>query len=173
MVWNNQIMDSKKAVGFLILMSCALLLGSCYSFTGASIPPHLNRIHIPNFQDKSGAGVSNLKEDLTQLVTNKITTQSSLELSTVQSADCVLEGNIKTYTNQPFLVSGAASNTKRVTIRVEVSYRDLVKKQTIWTQEFESWGEYLDSGTEAEGAAAKDALTKISDEIFSKVVSSW
>ena len=173
MVWNNQSVKTGTVVRFLALMISVVMLGSCYSFTGASIPPHLNRIHIPNFQDKSGAGISNLKEDLTQLVTNKIITQSSLELSTPQNADCVLEGNIKSYTNQPFLVSGASSNTKRVTIRVEVNYRDLVKRQTIWTQDFEGWGEYLDSGTDAESSAAKDALTKISNEIFSKVVSSW
>lgn len=149
------------------------LLGSCYSFTGASIPPHLNRIYIPNFQDKTGSGISNLKEDLTQLVTNKIINQSSLELGTDREADCVLEGTISSYNNQPFLISGSAANTKRITIRVSVTYRDLVKKQSIWMASFDNWGEYVDGATGAESGAIQDALTKISDDIFSKVVSSW
>lgn len=173
MAWNNMSGRKKSIVLFLTAVVSAVLLGSCYSFTGASIPPHLNRIYIPNFQDKSGAGISNLKEDLTQLITNKIITQSSLELATSQNADCVLEGNIKSYSNQPFLISGTASNTKRISIRVEVSYRDLVKKQTIWTHEFDNWGEYLDGTSDAEANAVKEAITKISDDIFSKVVSSW
>lgn len=160
-------------------LSITFLLGSlvfvsCYSFTGASIPPHLKRIYIPNFQDKSNSGVSNLKEDLTRKLTDKIISQSSLELGSNQSADCVLEGNISTYTNQPFVVAAkTTSNTNRITLRVSVVYKDLVKKETIWEASFDNWGEYTIGSPAAENDALADAMNKITDDIFTKVVSSW
>lgn len=167
---------SEKTLVFKVtaVLFVSFLLASCYSFTGASIPPHLKRIYIPNFQDKSNSGVANLKEDLTRKLTDKIISQSSLELGSNQSADCVLEGNISVYSNQPFVVAAkTTSNTNRITLKVKVVYRDLVKKETIWENNFENWGEYTIGSTSAENDALADAMNKITDDIFTKVVSSW
>lgn len=153
----------------LVLTGCGV-----YSFTGASIPPHLKRIHIPNFQDKSSSGILNLKEDLTELLTTKVITQSSFELGTQQQADCRLEGSVVMYTNQPYIISqGQATGTNRITIRVSVVYRDLIKKETIWEQNFENWAEYSIGDRSAEQEALKETTTKLTDDIFSKIVSNW
>jgi len=175
MVLNNYLNKTSisKYITIFFLFG-SLVFVSCYSFTGASIPPHLKRIYIPNFQDKSNSGVSNLKEDLTRKLTDKIISQSSLELGSNQSADCVLEGNIAVYSNQPFVVAAkSTSNTNRITLKVKVTYRDLVKKETIWETTFDNWGEYTIGSTSAESDALADAMNKITDDIFTKVVSSW
>jgi hypothetical protein len=163
---------SVKLVYALLLIS--IVMFSCYSFTGASIPPHLKRIYIPNFQDKSNSGVPNLKEDITRKLTDKIISQSSLELGTAQISDCILEGNISSYSNQPFVVSkGTVASTNRITLRVSVTYKDLIKKETIWESSFDNWGEYTIGSTTAEKEALAEAMNKITDDIFTKVVSSW
>lgn len=154
---------------FLAINGCGI-----YSFTGASIPPHLKRIHIPNFQDKSSSGILTLKEDLTEELTTKIITQSSFELGTQQQADCRLEGSVVMYTNQPYIISqGQATGSNRITIRVSVVYRDLIKKETIWEQNFENWAEYSIGDRTAEQESLKEAVSKLSDDIFSKIVSNW
>ncbi|MCA0447598.1 MAG: LPS assembly lipoprotein LptE [Bacteroidetes bacterium] len=165
-----------KLASTLLFSLCILAMTGCgiYSFTGASIPPHLKRIHIPNFQDKSSSGILNLKEDLTELLTTKIITQSSFELGTQQQADCRLEGSVVMYTNQPYIISqGQATGTNRITVRVSVVYRDLIKKETIWEQNFENWAEYSIGDQSAEQEALKEATIKLTDDIFSKIVSNW
>lgn len=155
---------------------CIALVSGCgiYSFTGASIPPHLKRIYIPTFQDKSSSGLVALKDDLTNEVTTRLTTQSSFELGTQQVADCRLEGSVLVYSNQPYIISqGQSVKSNRISVRVTVIYRDLVKKETIWENSFENWSDYTIGDQTAEQEALKEVITKLADDIFSKVVSNW
>ncbi|NUQ81519.1 MAG: hypothetical protein HUU10_07915 [Bacteroidetes bacterium] len=163
----------KQIISFLCLLP---LVSACgvYSFTGASIPPHLKRIDIPVFQDKSNSGILSLKETITDEVTNRIITQSSLELASGTGADCRLSASIVSYSNQPYVITqGVASATNRISIRIQVTYQDLVKRETIWEQSFDSWEDYSVGNRSAEEEALKNAITKLSDDIFSKVVSNW
>jgi len=152
------------------------LVSGCgiYSFTGASIPPHLKRIYIPTFQDKSSSGLVTLKDNLTDEVTTRLTTQSSFELGTQQAADCRLEGSVIVYSNQPYIISqGQSVKSNRISVRVTVVYRDLVKKEVIWENNFENWSDYTIGDQTAEKEALKEVITKLADDIFSKVVSNW
>lgn len=163
-----------KQMCSVLLLLFSLSGCGVYSFTGASIPPHLKRIDVPVFQDKSNSGVLSLKETLTDEVTNRIITQSSLELATGSGADCRLTASIVSYSNQPYVITqGVASATNRISIRVQVSYQDLVKKESIWEQSFDSWEDYSIGNRSAEEEALKNVITKLSDDIFSKVVSNW
>lgn len=163
-----------KPVFWVLLLLPSLSGCGVYSFTGASIPPHLKRIDVPVFQDKSNSGILSLKETLTDEVTNRIITQSSLELATGSGADCRLTASIVNYSNQPYVITqGVASATNRISIRIQVTYQDLVKRETIWEQSFDGWEDYSIGNRSAEEEALKNVITKLSDDIFSKVVSNW
>src|SRR5688500_3557577 len=51
---------------YLILL---VLFAGCYSFTGASIPAHLNTVGIPLATDNSGFGRSEMRQELTEFLT--------------------------------------------------------------------------------------------------------
>ena len=54
-----------------IFSNFAGCFGCPYSFSGASVPPHLKTIAIPFAEDRSGSGEPGLRELLTEKLTQK------------------------------------------------------------------------------------------------------
>ena len=60
----------------------ALFFSGCaYSFTGASVPPHLKTIAIPLVDDQSGLGEPGLREKFTTELIQLFTSDNSLEVA--------------------------------------------------------------------------------------------
>lgn len=173
MIWSNSLKN--KFIIFSLTLVLIIFSGcGIYSFTGASIPPHLKKIFIPVFQDRTASGILTLKEDLSNQLSQKILTQSSLELGTGQVADSRLDGTITSYSNQPYVVSqGVTATTNRISLTVNIIYRDLVKRETIWETNFTQFSEYTIGNISSEQAAVEDVISKLTEDIFSKVVSNW
>ena len=80
------------------------VLHGCYSFTGASVPPHLKTVAIPLVDDQSGFGEPGLREQFTTALTNLFISDNSLEVSNRTTADAVLEGSITSISDAPAIV---------------------------------------------------------------------
>src|SRR5699024_5938633 len=96
-----------------------------YGFTGTSVPEGVNDIFIPFFADQTSSGVSNLSDELNDVLINRFINKSSLSMSNNRTgADAVLEGSIVQYSNEPFSISGEnKAEQNQVTIVVQASYR--------------------------------------------------
>ena len=173
--------SAKKQIYLLImlLLIAGLMINftSCctYSFTGSSVPEHLKSIAIPIAQDRSGAGIPGLKEMLTQELINQFIDDNSLQVTERTRADAVLECTIISFTDAPSLV-GAGENIeqRRVTITVQVIYKDLVKKVNIFDKNFSNYGEYKPGSVDSSrDQASEKAITNISEDILLAVVSGW
>lgn len=167
----------KNALLILLFVSGAMFNFGCgaYSFTGASVPSHLNTIAIPVAEDKSPAAIPGLREILTDELIQKFISDNSLQVSERANADATLECIITSVTDAPAIVSaGEEVTSRRLTINVKVVYKDLVQKKTIFDNNFNNYGDYVPGQTENNrDSAIESAVDKISEDILLAVVSGW
>jgi hypothetical protein len=167
-------------IRFLKLFIVSMVLvnfNACnYSFTGASIPPHLKSISIPIFADRSGSGEFDLGDQLTKQVIQNFIEDNSLTVTDRLNSDSMLEGTIVSYNDSPSVVSGGENvTTRRITLTVKAAFKDLVKKKTLFERNFSNYGDYATGGdiTTVRKTAIKTAIERISEDILLGVVSNW
>ncbi len=154
-------------------MVCLLIFGSCYSFTGASVAPHLKTVAIPLFEDVSGFGEPGLREKFTQKVIEQFRNDNNLELGERLTADSIIEGTISTVIDAPSVIGGNdIVRTRRVTVTVHASYTDMKFRKKIWEKDFSNWGEYT-QGQQTRDVALNQAVDKVAEDILLETVSGW
>jgi len=161
----------------LLLFGLSGCAGCPYSFTGASVPPHINTIAIPMFDDRSGFGDPQLRETLTSEVTQRFESDGNLRIAERNDADSILEGIITRVTDEISVVEGGAdrASVRRVTITVQLTWQDVVERTVVFENTVSNWGEY-DIG--AGGAAQRqegitEAVRKLSEDILLATVARW
>jgi hypothetical protein len=164
----------------MLIVGLAFQAGcSHYSFTGATIPSHLQTISIPLVQDRSVSTFAAMDDRLTALLTDRFVGQTRLTLQPNEAdADAVLSVTIDRYRNVPASVSAdERASLNRVTISVTVDYHDAVNDRAIIEQSFSSFQEYdptdPDFGLQGEEIAAFAVLERIADDIFTAATSNW
>jgi hypothetical protein len=170
----------QKMVWFLLLLFMVITLfnfGGCcsYSFTGASVPAHLNTISIPMADDRSGRAETGLREEFTDELIQKFIRDNSLQITERANADALLECSIIQVVDAPNVVtSGEQVNQIRVTISVQAVYRDMVKRSLLYEKTFSNYGLYSASGSiDERRAAISDAISRITEDILLETVSGW
>ncbi len=161
-----------------VLFACLISLAGCgyYSFTGATIPTHLNTIAIPLVIDNSINTIPSLGDELTERLVNRFVRQTRLSLTPNEDeADAVLTVEIQRYNNAPSSISGeerAARN--RVTISVSVVYQNQAEEKELLRRTFSNFEEYDPLlGIDEETNAALAALENVADDIFTAATSNW
>ncbi|TAK57637.1 MAG: hypothetical protein EPO24_09655 [Bacteroidetes bacterium] len=156
-----------------IIAICAL--NGCYSFTGASVSPHLKTIAIPLFDDQSGSGEPNLREQLTNKLQENFLQDNNFQLADRKSSDALLEGTITSMPNEPAVLTQGETVTKnRITINLKVTYRDQKFKKQIWERNFSRYADYdISGGPSAKQGAITAVLTQLAEDILLETVSGW
>ena len=178
---NNCRFWAKNRIWFpvLLLLIAALMInltGCCtYSFTGSSVPEHLKTIAIPIAEDRSGSGIPNLSASLTQELINQFIDDNSLQVTDKTKANAILECTIVSFADAPSIVSaGESIDQRRVTITVQVVYKDMVKKVTVFDKSFTNYGDYKPGEAEnTRDQATTTAINYIAEDILLAVVSGW
>jgi len=165
------------AVVFLFLIGIfgnfAGCFGCPYSFSGASVPPHLKSIAIPFAEDRSGSGEPRMRELLTEKLTQKFIDDNNLQIEDKGRADAVLECVIVSISDVPAIVSaGENVASRRITVAVQVTFKDLVKRKTVYEKQFSNYGDYS-GGISERNSGIEKAINKISDDILLDTVSGW
>jgi len=169
-----------KSISVLLALTfgCSLFSGGCYSFSGASVPPHLKTIAIPLVDDQSGFGQPNLREEVTAALTREFIDDNTLEIAERRLADSILEGAIVSVLDVPLVLAqgeqGEKVGLQRVTVAVKMTYEDLKLKKTVWEKTFTNTGEYDPAGGfSAREDALKEAIRKITEDVLLDTVSGW
>ncbi len=164
-------------LNFLLITIAVINFGGCgsYSFTGASIPPHIKTIAIPVSNDRSGAGQPGLPQMLTDKLTQKFIEDNTLQVTDRQNANAILESSIISISDAPAIVqSGENVARRRITVTVQAAYKDLVKRKTIFEKNFSEYSDYpADSGLDIRNSAIEDAINLITEDILLATVSGW
>ncbi len=167
---------SAKIFCLFITLVLINFTGCCvYSFTGASVPQHLKTIAIPIAEDRSGSGEPGLKELLTDQLVQKFINDNTLQVTEKVNADALLDCVILPLSDAPAIVSaGENVQARRITINVQVTYKDLVKRKTIFDKKFSNYGDYPSGGTISQRRdAIQTAVDKITEDILLDTVSGW
>jgi hypothetical protein len=173
-------LNIKARINLLFLVIILLTLYGCsYTFTGASVPEHLESIAIPTFDDRSGSAEPMLEQIFTDLLTQKFIDDNTLQVREKQNANAVLECTITSLVDAPLAITG--SNTgegiskRKITITVKVVYRDFILRKIVWDRNFTDYGEYDNAGDlqTVRAEAIEYAANKIAEDIMLAVVSNW
>jgi hypothetical protein len=171
---------SRNALGavvlrWLIVGAVASAGGGCYSFTGASVPPHLKTVAIPLVDDQSGFGEPGLRERFTTELTNLFVSDNSLEVADRSKADAILEGVVTSITDAPSTIEQGDQVTKRrITVSTRFVLKDMKLRRTMWEKTFSNWGDYPSGGgpSQRQGGLS-EAIRKVSEDVLLEAVSGW
>jgi len=173
MAWNKFL----RIPALLVIIITLVNFAACsYSFTGASVPGHLKTIAILTFNDKSGSGEFDLGQRLTTQIIQKFIDDNTLMVGDRSGADSMLEGNIISITDAPAVVSGGDKvSSRRITVTVKVSFKDRIKKKTVFERDFSAYSDYTVGSdiTSVRKTAIDSAVKLISEDILLGVVSNW
>jgi hypothetical protein len=159
----------------LVIVTLSGCAGCPYSFTGASVPPHLKTIAIPIVDDQSGYGDPTLRDTFSQQLLNRFVNDNTLQPADRNSADSILEGVITSVKDAPAVVEGGDQVSKRrITVTAHVTFRDLKLRKKVWEKDFTQWGDYSSGGglTQRNDGIA-EAVRKITEDILNETVAGW
>ena len=154
-----------------------MVAGCGYTASPALLPSHLKSIAIPLFENETSEYT--LEQDITDAAVKVFVTDNHLRIVDEKTADCVVKGKVTQYRNTVFGISNAElAQEYRVTIAVNVVFKDQVKNREIWHDDIVKTANYYvqavpgqQAKTELDGR--KEAIQKIADEILSRSVESW
>ncbi|MFH0988519.1 MAG: LptE family protein [bacterium] len=161
--------------GFVSLVCWVGLSGCAYSFTGASVPPHLKSIAIPQLEDRSGFGDPTLRELFSRQLAQRFISDNTLQPAERNSADAVLEGVITAVNDAPLVIEGSQQVRKRrISITVHMTMQDVKLRKKMWEKDFSQWGDYTSGGglTQRNGGL-NEAIKKLSEDILNETVAGW
>jgi hypothetical protein len=164
-----------RTVTVLLCVVFTILQG-CYSFTGASLPPHLHTVAVPLFDDTSQAGIAQFREIITRNIIGKLESQSSLSIeSDPVRVDSVLKGVIVSYSDEPSQLGSTTERavTNRITIVIRGDFYDRVKNVSLFSQSFVGFADYSVGNYQAQQTAIQNAINQAVDDMFNKIVSNW
>jgi hypothetical protein len=162
-------------ISFLLAVTLSGCAGCPYSFTGASVPPHLKTIAIPIVEDQSGFGDATLRDQFSRQLLQRFVNDATLQPSDRSNADSMLEGVITGVKDAPVVVEGGDQVSKRrVTVTAHMTFRDLKLRKKVWEKDFTQWGDYLSGGGLTQrNDGISEALRKITEDILNETVAGW
>lgn len=151
--------------------------GCGYTASPALLPQHLKSVAIPVFEN--GTPEAQLEQQITDAVVQAFVKDNHLRIVDEKSANAVVRGKVTQYKNAVFGFSSTAQATEyRVTVGLQVMFKDLVKNRELWSDEIVKSAIYYvqqvpgqEAKTELDGR--KDAIAKIADEVLSRSVEGW
>ncbi len=152
-----------------------LFSGCTYSFRGGSVPAGLKTVAIPLVQDQSGYGDPTLRDMLTQKLIDAFTSDNTLQITSRNTADSMLESVITNVKDEPSaVVGGEKVTTRRITVTVHVTFEDLKQRKKLWEKDFSHWGDYPSgSGPTERNQGITDAVQKITEDVLNETVAGW
>lgn len=162
----------------VVLLAALAFLQGCafYSFSGASIPDHLNSVAIPLAEDRARGGPPALDQALTEALISRFADQTRLALTPDESdADAVVQATIERYSVAPAAVTtGNLAALNRVQISVRVLVSDNVRNAPLLDRAFQASEDFDPAeGLSGEADAAQRAIAQIARDAFTAATSGW
>ena len=164
-----------------LLLPVLVAACSVYSFSGASIPDHLQTIAVPIVEDRATGGPAGLDQQLTDALVERFADRSRLSLSEdEEDADAVVRATIERYAIAPVSVaigeqsgqSEAALN--RVQLAVRVVIEDRVRSEDLLDRSFTATDDFDPrAGLAGEADAVATAVEQIARDAFTAATSDF
>lgn len=170
-------MKIKNLFLYIIVLFISVNVGcGVYGFRGNNPPEGVKSLNLPLFEDQSGFSEAGLKELFTETLKNLIINDNTFLLVDRTIADGSVTGIIKRIADDPLVISGNETVTKRkITIDVEINFQNLKRQRVIWNRTYSDWGEYSsdNTGFSNRDAGIREAMNKICNNILNDLTSNW
>jgi hypothetical protein len=157
-----------------ILFSIVVMM-SCYSFSGASIPPNIHTFSIDMFQNRATIVNPTLAMEMTDELRSFITSRSSLRENS-NNPDIEITGEITAYTVTPTAAGAdAVAALQRFSITVRVNFANNVTIADSFSQSFtrtEDFDSSIDFAAVEDGLKAQ-LIEQLVNDIFNKAFANW
>jgi hypothetical protein len=156
---------------------CLVCSGCAYTASPALLPQHLKTVAIPVFENATPE--AQLEQQITTAVVAAFVRDNHLKIVDEKSANAVIRGKVTQYRNAVFGFTNASTATQyRVTVGVQVTFKDLVKNRELWSDEIVKSVIYYvqqvpDHPAQTELDGRQEAVAKLADEILSRSVEGW
>ena len=168
---------NRLILAILLLIGVILTQSGCnYGFRGKNPPKGINTLYVPLFENTSNFSEADIRENFTESLKNKIVADNTFLLDSKEGADGMLVCNIATVTDEPLVISGDETVTKRkITITISADFQNLKTGKQIWQKTFNNFGEYNSpSGSFSERKTGiNEAIDKITEDILNDLTSNW
>jgi outer membrane lipopolysaccharide assembly protein LptE/RlpB len=161
--------------GILVIALALGVAGGCGYTLQGNLPDHLKTVSVPVFKNQTTEpGAENT---ITAAVINAFTTNGRLKVVSVDRADCILDGEVTGYQVQSLTYDSKLNlRSYRLTVTMNVRFRDLRRTELIWQQDalvenvtFDVAGQVSDTISREEGAV-KQAALEIGRKIVNRAV---
>jgi hypothetical protein len=154
----------------------AVVISSCgvYSFSGASIQGKTLNMHT--LENKAPNVVPSLSSNLTLKIRSRILSQSGLAPVNTETVDYDITGTITTYTiSVSGVSSGTAVSQNRLTIGVEIKFKNRLDEKASFTQTFSRFADFpaTQSLQAVETQLIEEIGNQLADDIFNKAFVNW
>jgi hypothetical protein len=169
-VWCKTVLQG--VVAFLLIIR---IEGCVYSFRGTSVPSDIKTIAIPIFDDQSGFGEADLRDNFTNAVITRFINDNTLQITDRNTADSILDGVITSVRAEPSVVGEGEQVQKwRITITAKLTYTDQKLHRKLWEKTLSNWGDYeYTGGFSARAEGIQQAINKLAEDILIETVSGW
>jgi hypothetical protein len=159
---------------FGILFSIVVMM-SCYSFSGASIPPNIRTFSIDMFQNRATMVNPMLSMEMTNGLRSYITSRSSLRENDA-NPDLEITGEITAYTLTPMAAQAdAQAALQRFSITVKVNFANNVTSADSFSKSFTKHRDF-DSSTDfaaVEDGYMREIVEELINDIFMEAFGKW
>ena len=166
-------MTFKKRGIFATLLVWVILLSGClYSFKG-SLPPHIQSIAIPLFENQTAE--YRINETITDLLIQQFLEENVLRIEDEETADSILECAVTRIDDSPYTYDEAEQVIDyRVSITLKVSWYDVAEDKVRLEKSVSGWGVYdANQATTTREDGIQEAIDKIADEIINAITANW
>ena len=154
---------------------CLLLLQSCYSFKGISIPATADFFYVEDFSISVRNAPSDINQRFAEALRRKIINESRLKYSE-ENADLLFAGTISGYqVNSIAPEEGNTTALNRLEIRVRVEFSNLQNPEEDWSNNFSFFQDYDSNAdlTSLEDGLIDIIFNQLVEDVFNKAFTNW
>lgn len=166
------------SIVFFLVLTFGTLSSGCwfYKFNGASVDQNAKTVNVNLITSKAPLAPPTLSENLTEVLRDKITSQTRLTQENSDSADYVFTGYVSGYD----LSNAAVTNVEqasalRLTITVTIEFKSKLTPKDNFSQAFARFQDF--SANESLSQVQDQLITQIdgniADDIFNRAFVNW
>ncbi|MBD3161392.1 MAG: hypothetical protein GF346_04230 [Candidatus Eisenbacteria bacterium] len=177
--------DEKRGTPAVLAGSFAALLAAgglagCgpYSFTGSSLPAHIETLAVPIFENETLE--LEIADEVTEAVTQRFLSDNRLRIVGESRADAILEGTVTSYENKVYNYSADETPLDYIVVlRLTARFRDLGKNRDLWNEEAMTASAVYSVTAEGdrelttEEEARERAIAELAEDFLARTMEQW
>lgn len=163
---------------YFILITTIILITNCsyYSFSGASIPKHLENVQVLTFENMTQRFDLSLSDRITEGIIKYIEDYNLIDIENSPDTDSRIWGEIRRYEEKVVSqTQDEIADQRSIQMTINISFFDKINKKPIIDNVAITETEYYNEsdGDEGKEEALNDLIDKISEKAVIKLSSNW